>query len=724
MALSIFVLSLALLLPILLTLWARRRALSSAESDRAVLWFSCVRFIRFLVIGTLVFWWILIDLLSFKLQIKLFLLAHGIEHPSEVSLLFVIWIAPMPVVVFCQVLFQPVYAEVRGSDWSRSEIAVLAALGLTSSLIPILLIVSGVHYMEVEDSGKSFVLCYIAAAAIWIASTYLVRAKREFVPSAVTSGELRDRAFALAAEAKVRLGQIYVVPAGKARQANAFAHSANNLIFTEYLINELTKREVDAVIGHELTHLKKGHPRWLGSSFTFSLGAVIAAWAFLPWPTYAGPIFDVLFAAVPLLTFYFVSRRFEFIADAGSVKLTGDGVALISALAKLHGLNQLPLSWGKWSEKLLTHPSTLRRARAIARVASIPESRIAEILQSVAAFRSLATAGDQQHYSIPSSSTGAAKVFSTKLKASMMRPARFLRAFITVFLPALLLFCLTKLLPSIPDFIAAIVVLILGLAASLTFSNWGPFLSYAGLRRKLTEKFTQQGIFLAQWNGRLTGFSPGDHPRIYEGNHSWDIGGLFLFNDRLCYWGEETTFSLRPSQILSWEVRRSKPSWFFGKSLFLTWCADDSSEPAAFNIRPADVRSIRQMNREVKSLSLRLAAWKSSPDQFPPTPQILADLAPPSLGEVTGTPVRDLGKFRAFANFLILTITCSCILIWLLGAAFDADSPSGFSAASYAPAISTLVLLFTYLPGWLFRKSFSAPKKLPQPSIGTSPQSK
>ncbi len=708
--LSIFVLSLALLVPILLTVWARRRALSSALSDRAALWFSCVRFIRFLIIGTLVFWWILLDLLSFKLQIRLLLLAHGIKHPSEVALLFAIWLAPMLVVVFCQVLFQPVYTEVRSADWSRKEIAVLAALGLANSLVPILLIVSGFLYQEAEDSGRNFVLCYMAAAAIWIASAYLIRQKREFIPSAVTSGELRDRAFSLAAEAKVRLGQLYIVPAGKARQANAFAHSANNIIITDYLLNELTKREVDAVIGHELTHLKKSHPRWLGLSFTLSLGAIVAVWVFPSWPLYLNPLFDLLFVAVPLLTFYFVSRRFEFIADAGSVKLTGDGEALITGLAKLHQLNQMPLSWGKWNERLLTHPSTVRRARAIARVASMPKSRIAEILQSFSAPQSFSDVGDSQHYAIPPSAIGAAKVFSTQFKRKVTRPARFFGVFITAFQPALLFFCISKFFPATSDFAAATVVLVLTLSASFALSNWGPFLAYPRLRRKLSEKFAEQGISFEKWNGRLTGFSPGDRPRVFEGNYSWDIGGLFFFNERFCYWGEETTFSVRRDQILCWEVRRTIPSWIAGKSLFLTWRADDFSEPATFNIRPADVSSILQMNREVHSLAQQLARWKSAPGQYAEAPQILACLPSPHLGEVTGPSIRELGKFRVFFNSLILTILFSCISVWLLGSDFDSYPRGGFLPVLYAPAISTLVLFFAQLPVWLFRNLFLNPQ--------------
>jgi len=38
-----------------------------------------------------------------------------------------------------------------------------------------------------------------------------------------------------------------------------------------------------------------------------------------------------------------------------------------------------PMQWSKWSEKWLTHPSTLRRVQAIARKAAIPLERLPEM---------------------------------------------------------------------------------------------------------------------------------------------------------------------------------------------------------------------------------------------------------------------------------------------------------------------------------------------------------
>jgi hypothetical protein len=71
------------------------------------------------------------------------------------------------------------------------------------------------------------------------------------------------------------------------------------------------------------------------------------------------------------------------------------------------------LQWSKWSEKWLTHRSTLRRAQAIAKKAKIPVERIPEIAQ---------TAGQQDsHYAIPPSAIAGNKLHSSTKKMSDVR---------------------------------------------------------------------------------------------------------------------------------------------------------------------------------------------------------------------------------------------------------------------------------------------------------------
>src|SRR5262249_36513343 len=145
------------------------------------------------------------------------------------------------------------------------------------------------------------------------------------------------------------------------RMANAFARSGHNILLTDYLLEKLDRAEVDGIIAHELAHLKHDHPKKLGFALMGGCGAMFAA-TYLPWPARLQPLQDVLWVIVPLLVMYFFSRRFEFAADATGAWLTGNAEASITGLVKVHRLNLIPIRWGKWDERLLTHPSTVRRA--------------------------------------------------------------------------------------------------------------------------------------------------------------------------------------------------------------------------------------------------------------------------------------------------------------------------------------------------------------------------
>src|SRR4029077_3350792 len=129
-----------------------------------------------------------------------------------------------------------------------------------------------------------------------------------------------------------------------------------------------------------------------------------------------------------IVTFFplFWSRRFEYAADAGDVQLTGDPPAAISALFKLSSLNMMPLHWSKWSEKWLTHPSSLRRAQAIARKAGIPVEQIPEIAS--------ASIAQTDHYILPATVAPGAKILSTqkKIKSSVRATYVMLHAMILV----------------------------------------------------------------------------------------------------------------------------------------------------------------------------------------------------------------------------------------------------------------------------------------------------
>src|SRR5207249_9657587 len=86
-----------------------------------------------------------------------------------------------------------------------------------------------------------------------------------------TRGELRDRVFTLASKAGVSISQIFVLPTGKSQVANAYASGNRVVMFTDYLLQHLTKHEVEGVAAHEIAHIQLGHVKKRALTFYAAL---------------------------------------------------------------------------------------------------------------------------------------------------------------------------------------------------------------------------------------------------------------------------------------------------------------------------------------------------------------------------------------------------------------------------------------------------------------------
>src|SRR5262249_35567102 len=152
----------------------------------------------------------------------------------------------------------------------------------------------------------------------------------------------------IAARAGVTLGAVYVLGNPHPEEANAFATGGKVIAVTRGLVECLSRRELRAVIAHEIGHLRGKHVGVRSTAFwAYILVPQPIMWNALPKLHAPGWILSL-----PLLPVAYVfatallSRRHEYSADARAAELTDDPEGMIAALARLRMLTRTPVHWG------------------------------------------------------------------------------------------------------------------------------------------------------------------------------------------------------------------------------------------------------------------------------------------------------------------------------------------------------------------------------------------
>lgn len=151
----------------------------------------------------------------------------------------------------------------------------------------------------------------------------------------------------LAAEAEIPMPRVAVMPSPV---PNAFAtgRSPSHAVVaaTDSIMRLLTRDELEAVLAHEISHVKNRDVMTLTiASFLAMVAAIIMqnAWLFSLGDRREGGawmvawVVSIVVWVVATLLIRTLSRYREFAADAGSAYITGNPRALISALNKISG---------------------------------------------------------------------------------------------------------------------------------------------------------------------------------------------------------------------------------------------------------------------------------------------------------------------------------------------------------------------------------------------------
>ena len=707
-----------ILVPTLIIFWMRLLTLKSGGEDPMGAWFSYHRTVNWCVTGTMLLW-VFSDFHARQTLDRYFGFRWGEENLlpplASSALVFV----PILIVYATSVaLSHQVFVRLRQTEWKRSEYLLVQLLQGGSSLLPLMFVLAGIQLLAKHAPVGIF--CLLLAYLVYrVCTSWRLRVAQTY-PQAVTTGELRDKIFELAKRASVAVRQVFVLPAGKGQVANAFAARNNVVIFTDYLLERLAKREVNTVAAHELTHLQKRHPVKL----TLALLAAIFAPSWVPYVamTASGLIFsavaiagrgnagplsvgwyrawlafqawtfkDLLLIVLGFSGFYFLSRRFEFSADAGAVALTGDAEAAITALLKLNRLNLIPLQWGKASGAWLTHPSTLRRIERIAEHGGVPPERLRQILEQ---FSSPAVpTSDDEHYPVPSSSGDPVLSYSGQTAR-----ARFNLWVLIIFhwLPAVA----TALLVQWRHWEGGTRngAYLLGLAATLGLyllaMRWLGAHGREQVQQRLLANARQDGTPVQDLCPLTVGLSPGATPRFYLTSYNWDTGVLVLTRDRLYFLGSQLRCTLTREQVQELRLGPGAPSWLSMPRIYLRWKDAENSREGVLNLASAEPCSAWALAKKAQELFEHLSQWKQGSVSAPPIPH-LEGLGSPALGEVTSLSPKALttpGKSLKLWFVLVLPVAvAACVLLRI-------------EAIWYVVLATVLVRIFELVPHWRYHE--------------------
>jgi Zn-dependent protease with chaperone function len=186
-------------------------------------------------------------------------------------------------------------------------------------------------------------------------------------------GELRQRVDEVAASAGLAIKRQLLL-GGAMLGANAWVRRGPLMIFTERLVGQLARREMDGVVVMEVARLKLRHVMKLNAlRFAFSV-AVSAGLVVFSYPLFFLYPWAVL-ALVLLMAL--INRRLCLSRDRLAGRLAEDPVALIAGMVRLCAINREPLERPAWQGWMITHPAMGERLRLMAASAGLNAEQLA-----------------------------------------------------------------------------------------------------------------------------------------------------------------------------------------------------------------------------------------------------------------------------------------------------------------------------------------------------------
>ncbi len=543
-------------------------------------------------------------------------------------------------------LLFPIFARFPGATWSQAD---FFKQGLWLNLTIVWIVVLLQNFISAATDFD------IVAALLWAIGGLLGSIFCYFrylnslglVPQKIDEGELRERVDELAQRAGIRrIRDLLVIYFTKAPLPNAFAANGLRIMITDFLLKKLSKREVDAIIAHEIGHLQSKHPaKLLGVMVAVItpvvilavLGTPLSVNSFLNHGLTERSILAAFGFALPtaLIARFAVCRRFERQADAAAVRITNDPEALITGLTKITRLNYQPLVTGRWRERLSTHPTTQNRIKTIALEHGIPNDRIVQLLEG--------SEDPVDGYALPPSAE-LSRVFSTRHKTRISLALMLGNIMIAIGVPWLVFAVLAPYLGG-HGVLTTIVACGLSAAALLAFLNVSALAGFRRMRRILALRL-QLAPDDEWW---FVGFNPTSGAYIYEGFTNWDVGFLRRNDASLEYRGDGVDFTLPAASIQTVALTaRREGRWIPTKRVRIEWRACESYETNVYVIENAYAGSLAGANRRTEEMCAVINTWsKEARDR-------VSDAPVTGTIDVHGRPLHEFMTIRAYFTGVLI----------------------------------------------------------------------
>ncbi len=483
----------------------------------------------------------------------------------------------------------------------------------------------------------------------------------------IKGGDLFERAQAIARRTGIPATRVLVFTSPRDTPA-AFSQRTGAILLADRLLRILSRRETDAVIAHELAHMRPIQ-RTLVTAVPLLAGVAVFISAIFPAAKSTAPFWPI--AAV--LLWRAIRRVQEFDADAASIRATGDPEALITALARISHVTEMPFHWGRAAGLFLSHPPMTARFRAIARRGGIDVARLDQVVAAAAVVPPL------PGYASPFSEsvapvTGILAEHHERLKKRMALLSKLLPIVAGVALPV------TARSWDL-DFTGWIALTAAWIAACMLL-HWVLYECVVGSERgrlydRLPGRRDESGYFV--------GLSTAAEPRVFDGAYHYDLGIAKIDGAALVFEGARCSFTLASGQVRRVWLADGPRHWTPRKTVCIEYRSSES----------IGVVSLQSMQRWFWPASTAAAgrllsavrAWSEN------TGDVAATVLPP---QVIGTAVPVVLLYSAWKpvqTFAMISLAAS----WTISAMATPNLSELFAPFSAAIVTAALVL-FTLAP--------------------------